>query len=85
MSVSDEFDHEARIRAVEQRISEHEARCEERYKYILSGAENLQVAIDKLINIITKRFDYLLLALVVLSVSMAIGPDIALRLFGPGK
>lgn len=85
MSMSDELDHENRIRAVEQRISEHEARCDERYKFISTTMEALDKKLVDILHVISKRFDIILIALVMLSIAMAIGPEIALKFIGMGK
>ena len=68
---------------METKLTAHEARCDERYKQILDHTTTLSRTISDLITTVSKRFDLLLLALIILATSMAIGPDIAMRIFGP--
>lgn len=83
MSTSEDLDHEMRLRVMETKLTAHEARCDERYKQIVDHTATLTRTINDLIATVSKRFDLLLLALIILATSMALGPEIALRLFGP--
>lgn len=74
--------HSDRLNALERRQDAHEALCGERYKQIISSTEGVSHEIRTLHAALQKRIDWLLGALVILAFTMAVGPDIAVRIFG---
>ena len=67
---------EDRLRRVEERVTTHEAVCEERYNNILSTHAKTQTSIEALHGVLKEQVRYMLWALIAMAMASALGRDL---------
>ena len=76
------FDIEERVRTLENRMSTHDAVCAERYKEIIEATKANKELVLEVSNKQQRRLDWMIMAVIALSLASSFGPEIASKLFG---